>query len=422
MSTSIKKTVLYLILIQGGNYLFPLLLLPYLGGVLGVKEFGVLAYCQAIMQYLTLLTDYGYNLTATRLVSLHRDDPRMLSEVFSCTMAGRFALMLGALLLLIAGIAFVPDITSHWAVFAAASLGLIANALTPLWLFQGLERMKSLVLPTFVSKAASVLCVVLLVKGNGDAAFAALGISLGNVVLAAAALLIVARKKLASFVAVRMRAIYDTLTDGFPVFLSVVMVSFYVNFNSILLNYFYGPVAVGQFAMADKIRLAAQAVFVVIGQAFYPRISQYNAIDPTAARKLLRVAMLAIFGSAVVMFAVILLGANWAVTFWLGEQFHSSIALLKLEAVLLPIIGVALVFGNLGLMAMGKTRLLKNVYVAATCLHLIYVVPLTRYLGAQGTILSVILTELFGAAAFAWFYFRESRPAIDEQAKQDAPA
>lgn len=409
MTTSIKKTVLYLTLIQGGNYLFPLLLLPYLGGVLGVKEFGVLAYCQAIMQYLTLLTDYGYNLTATRLVSLHRDDRAKLNAVYSCTTAGRIALMLGALVLMIGGIAFIPDIRAHWTVFAAASLGMIANAVTPLWLFQGLERMKALVLPTFVSKAASLLCVVLLVKGNGDAALAAFGISVGNILLAGASLWIVAKGKLASFTAVRLRAVFDTLVDGFPVFLSVVLVSFYVNFNSILLNYFFGPVAVGQFAMADKIRLAAQSVFVVIGQAFYPRISQYNATDPSAAHKLVRTAMLAISGSALAMFIGILLFADWAVTFWLGAQFHGSIALLKLEAVLLPIIGIALVYGNLGLMAMGNTRLLKNVYAVATCLHLVYVVPLTRHLGAEGTIISVILTELFGAAAFAWFYFREKR-------------
>ncbi|MGY2487094.1 oligosaccharide flippase family protein [Cupriavidus sp. CP313] len=422
MTTSIKKTVLYLILIQGGNYLFPLLLLPYLGGVLGVKEFGVLAYCQAIMQYLMLLTDYGYNLTATRLVSLHRDDPSKLNDVYACTTAGRFALMLGALVLLLAGFAFVPDIRSHWAVFAGLSLGMIANALTPLWLFQGLERMKSLVLPTFVSKAVSVLCVVVLVRGEGDAALAALGISIGNVVLAGAAMWIVAREKLAALVAVKARDVYHTLTEGFPVFLSVVLVSFYVNFNSILLNHYYGPVAVGQFAMADKIRLAAQAVFVVVGQAFYPRISQYNTIDPPAARKLLRTAMLLISGSAIGMFAVIQLFADWAVTFWLGEQFHSSIGLLKLEAVLLPIIGVALVYGNLGLMAMGNTRLLKNVYAVATALHLVYVVPLTLRWGAEGTIVSVILTELFGAAAFAWLYFRERKRTLAAQPGQDAPA
>ncbi|SDP57112.1 polysaccharide transporter, PST family [Ralstonia sp. 25mfcol4.1] len=415
MTTTIKKTFFYLILIQGGNYLFPLLLLPYLGKVLGVKEFGVLAYCQAIMQYLMLLTDYGYNLTATRLVSLHRNEPDALNRVYSSTTSGRVALMLGALLLLLGGIAFVPDIRQHWAVFAAASVGLIANALTPLWLFQGLERMKALVLPTFASKAISLICVVSLVKGDGDAALAALGISIGNAALAVAALAIISNGKLVAFTTVRLREIRVTLVDGFPVFLSVVLISFYVNFNSILLNYFYGPVVVGQFAMADKIRLAAQAVFVVIGQAFYPRISQYNANDPAAAHRLVRTAAVAIMGSSVVMLAVIMLAADWAVTFWLGEQFRPSIGLLKLEAIMLPVIGLALVYGNLGLMAMGKTHALRNVYVVATVLHMIYVVPLTLGWAAEGTIVSVILTELIGAAAFAWIYVRERR-RLDTQA------
>lgn len=410
MTTSIKKTLIYLLLIQGGNYLFPLLLLPLLGRVLGVTEFGVLAWCQAIVQYLILLTDYGHNLTATRLVSVRRSDPQGLNEVWSGTMAAKFVLVMVSLAVLLGGVLFVPGMIVHWPIFAAAFVGVIATAATPVWLFQGLERMKLLVLPTFVSKIASFVFVVLLVKGEGDAALAALGISLGNVILAVAALWIVHRQKLAAFVVTSRRAVGASLGEGFPVFLSMVLVSFYVNFNSILLNYFHGPTVVGQFAMADKVRVAAQAVFMVVGHAFYPRISHYNATNPAAAQELMRTAMLAVFGCSVGLFVGIQLFAGWGIEMWLGEQFHASIFLLKLEAVLLPVISVAFVFGNLGLLALGRTRVLKNVYAAVTVLHLLYVVPFTLYMGAEGTIVSVILTELFGAVAFALLYFREVRP------------
>jgi polysaccharide transporter, PST family len=416
MTTSIRKTMLYLLVIQGGNYLFPLLLLPYLGRVLGVTEFGVLAYCQAIVQYLILLTDYGHNLTATRLVSVQRHDPAALSTVYSATMAAKLALSVVSLLLLLGGVLFIPGLSVHWPILVAAFVGVVANAITPVWLFQGLEQMKSLVLPTFISKIASFLCVVLLVKGQGDAALAALGISLGNVILAVAALWMIHRRKLVSLVATSWTAMRASLGEGFPVFLSLVLVSFYVNFNSILLNYFHGPTVVGQFAMADKIRVAAQALFMVIGQAFYPRISHYNATDPAAAQDLMRTAMLAIFGCAFGLFAAIQLLAGWGVELWLGEQFHESIFLLRLEAVLLPVISVAFVFGNLGLLALGRMQVLKNVYAGVTILHLLYVVPLTRYLGAEGTILSVILTESVGAAMFALLYFREVRPPAHAQA------
>jgi len=57
------------------------------------------------------------------------------------------------------------------------------------------------------------------------------------------------------------------------------------------------------------------------------------------------------------------------------------------------------------------------VYAAVTVLHLIYVVPVTRYMGAEGTIISMIVTELFGVAAFALLYFRDMRPLAQARAQ-----
>jgi len=408
MPPSIRATAAYLLLIQAGNYLFPLLLLPFLGRVLGVREFGVLAYCQALAQYLILLTDYGHNLTATRLVSLQRDDPQAVAEVYSATMGAKLLLTLVSALLMLGAVGMVPSLREHWGILAAAFVGVVANAITPFWLYQGQERMKSLVLPNFISKAVSLSCVIAWVRGPGDAALAALGISIGTAILAAAALWGVHRQRLATLVAVPVRAIVASLREGYPVFLSLVLVSFYVNFNAILLNYFHGPVAVGQFSMADKIRIAGQTVFTVVGTAFFPRISQYNAIDAAAAQALMRKAMLAVFGSSVAMFIAIELFADLGIRMWLGEPFHAAIFLLRLEGVLLPVTSIAFVFGNLGLLALGRHRLVQNIYAAATLLHLVYVVPLVLYLGAEGTVISVILTEAFGAAAFAVCYRRET--------------
>ncbi|AFT87823.1 flippase [Paraburkholderia phenoliruptrix] len=417
MTTPIRKTLLYLILIQGGNYIVPLLMLPYLGHVLGAREFGVLAYCQAVAQYMVLLTDYGFNFTATRLVSVKRDHPEGLAEVYTSTFAARLVLVAAALLLIVAGIAYVPDLRDHADVLAALFVGIVANAVTPIWLFQGLERMRALVLPTFVSRLLGLVFLYLAVKGPGDAALAALGVSLGNVLLAVCALWILHRNRLVKLVGISATKIAEALKDGFPLFFSFVLISFYVNFNSILLNYFHGPEVVGQFAMADKIRVAAQAMFMVISQAFYPRISQYHTTDRQAAQRLMRMAMLAVFSTSISLFIGIELLAAWGIETWVGPQFDASIPLLRLEAVLPPIISVAVVFGDLGLLAQGRARSLTNVFLGATVLHLLYVVPLTRYGGAKGTIAAVILTEVVGAAAFMWLYFRGAAPRARSAAR-----
>jgi PST family polysaccharide transporter len=57
--------------------------MPYLVRVLGPGKYGALALAQAVMEYLENLTDYGFNMTATRIISIERDNPRKIAEVYS---------------------------------------------------------------------------------------------------------------------------------------------------------------------------------------------------------------------------------------------------------------------------------------------------------------------------------------------------
>ncbi|MBO0299781.1 oligosaccharide flippase family protein, partial [Escherichia coli] len=63
--TSLNKNIFYLAILQGSYFILPLLTFPYLVRVLGPYSFGLLGFCQATMQYLVMVTDYGFNWSAT---------------------------------------------------------------------------------------------------------------------------------------------------------------------------------------------------------------------------------------------------------------------------------------------------------------------------------------------------------------------
>ncbi len=77
------KNFVSLFSLQGVNLVLPFLTLPYLGRVLGAENFGVVLMVYAVMQYLFVLCDYGFNLSATKDIAIYRDDKQKINQIFS---------------------------------------------------------------------------------------------------------------------------------------------------------------------------------------------------------------------------------------------------------------------------------------------------------------------------------------------------
>ena len=128
--------------LQLASYVLPLITLPYLVRVLGPEKFGLIAFAQAFIQYFMLLTDFGFNLSATREISIHREDKNKISRIFVSVFIVKLLLLLIAAIIIAIIVNSFDKFSSDKIVFYLTSLSIIGWVMFPQWFFQGIENMK----------------------------------------------------------------------------------------------------------------------------------------------------------------------------------------------------------------------------------------------------------------------------------------
>jgi len=182
--TRLGTNILSLYAVQGLNYLLPLLILPYLLRVLGPKSYGSIAFAQSLMSYAVMLTDYGFNLSATRAISLARDDPRELARILWSTLVAKLLLLAASVAVLTLVVALVPQFRQQWPLFAVCGLAVVGSCVFPQWYFQGLERMRIIAVIQVLTKLIALLATFVFVRSSADQVAAAAILSMPMLVAA----------------------------------------------------------------------------------------------------------------------------------------------------------------------------------------------------------------------------------------------
>src|SRR3989339_509467 len=141
------------------NYLLPLITLPYLIRVLGPEKYGLIAFGTAFLTYFQLFTDYGFNLSATKDISINRENNKKISEIFSSVIIIKTVLMLFSFIIIFFIVTSFSKFNSQKEVYYLISLSLIGNVLFPIWFFQGIERMKYITYFNVIARVTATLLV-----------------------------------------------------------------------------------------------------------------------------------------------------------------------------------------------------------------------------------------------------------------------
>jgi PST family polysaccharide transporter len=263
-----------LAVLQAASFLLPLATLPYLARVLGPQRFGIVAFAQSALQYLIILTDFGFNLSATRSLSVIRDDPDAVSRIFTSVMVLKALLAVAGGGLLALAVFLAPAMRHEWRVFLFA-YGLVAgNVLFPVWFFQGIERMRFIAALTVLAKLIFTALVFSVVRSDADYAYVPLLNSTGTVVAGLLSLWVAVKRCGARFVRPRVHDLRVHFRESLGYFASRVSVTMYTSSNAFLLGLTSTPTAVGLYSSAERIYGAMQGVYSPVTNSLVPYMAR----------------------------------------------------------------------------------------------------------------------------------------------------
>ena len=403
MDAPLRRNLVSLFLLQGGNYLIPLITLPWLSRAIGTEGYGTVGFVMAFLAYFSLLVEWGFNLSATRLVAIHRENRDERSRVFWSTLYARLLLCgLGALLLF-AILNLWPNSNIGADFFWVGFLSVLGAALSPAFYLQGIERMGIMSIVNLTVRSLSIPLIFYWVHGKEDLIWA-IGIQSGCSLLAP--VLNLSAHLLSgevTFIPPQLSEITSSLKTGWSLFLSTASISLYTNSNVVLLGLLADSSAVGLFAAAQTIIRAGQGVFSPIAQALFPRMSHLFHSEPESAYLALR--KMVIFQSAfsaIFSVAIFCLAAK-IVKALFGPMFAPATEVLEWLSPLLLLIGLSNVFGIQAMVPLGYNRAFTRILLLSGIINIGFILPLSYWYGASGAALSVLICELWVTVMMGFF-------------------
>jgi len=392
--------------VQGCRKLFPLFTVPYLTRILNPTGWGTVAFVLSMAEVVALIIEFGFSLSATREISRQRHHRGNCRDV----MGG----VLGAqTLLAVIGIGLTAVVAPHISLLRnqprmvlAGLIYAVAQGGTPLWFFQGLERLRLAASLEISAKFAALCGVFLFVKSPEDGWKVVVLQAMAAGVSTAAGIGLAIRSfgfRFPDYALIR-----EALHRGWPMFVFRSAESLYGVGNVFLLGLFAPAAVVGYFATAEKITKAMFGLLNPIRDAVYPRLIYLAASSEKAAAELARPTIAVMVAGGFSLTAVLFATAPWLIGLLAGPKFAPAIPVLRLYSILPALLSITYSVGLQWLLPLGRDRDVNRVIIGGGCLNLILSCLLAPRLGAMGMATSVLLSELYVCTNMVWAVWRST--------------
>lgn len=370
-NNTIFKNISMLMLLNIAKLVFPFFTLPYLTRVLSTDCYGIVAYVKAVMAYMQVAVDFGFTLSATKMVVEKKNNKADLEKVVSINLFSRIILALmtfvGVFLLAL----FIPLLRKNFLFTLLSFCVVFLTVFLFDFLFRGLEKMHIITVRFVIMKTISTVLTFTLVKDDKDVLLIPILDILGSIIVIIWILIEI--KKMGIKISwQKFEDCWIVIKESSIYFVSNVASTSFNVFNTLVSGIVLTTTEIAYWSVCMQVINAIQALYIPISDAVYPEMIRSKNIQ--LIKRLMGIL------TPVISFGCIflLLSGRWILYVLGGEKYVAAVPVLK---GLIPVVffgfgSVILGWPSLGAIAKIKETTFSTIFASLVQIFFIVVLLL----------------------------------------------
>lgn len=400
---TVFKNYIYLLMIQGANFILPLITIPYLVRTLGINKFGIVMVAQSFAILLTIITEFGLDMSATRQVALIKNDKKKVSQYFFDVFFLKMFLVIIAFIILAFFIFYVDKFSREYLVYFFSFGMVFGQALFPAFFFRGIEEMRIITIINVLAKVIFTISVFIIIKTPGDYHYVPILNGLGFIL--SGCLGFILSLKYVSFMKPIFNEAISIAKESFSLFLSNLAVSFYTKINTLIVGIFISDSVAGVYSSMEKLVVATKSIYIPLYQALFPNIVVKDKITIVSIINKMKYYMGAL--GAIISFLIFLFAVDILNLIYNDEMITSYYVIFQILGLIGFLSSLNMLFVSLFFPAVKAFNQRLKILSMGGIFNIILVITLVQYYSIYGVAISATISELFILIVAYYLYKRE---------------
>lgn len=370
---SVKKNLIWNILLTISGYLFPLLTFPYVTRVLGPENLGAANFALSMVDYAILFATFGLTTIGYRYIPQCNDDVEKRNHVFNHLVT--LHILMSAIVILIYTICVfvVPKLYESKELLLVGIAKVVMNIFLVEWLFQGMQDFKYITIRTLITRVLYVFGVFIFVRDVEDYDNYVF-VTIAQVVLNA----VINWRYTRKYVTFKLsfRGMKEYLFPVFSMGINRILFSFYGTFNIMYLGFVCNNESVGYFTTATRLYSIFLSLLTAYNGVFVPYLnSLFGKGEMEQFKKVVgySFSIVGLLSIPLIIGGIVL--APQIIRLIAGSGYESAILPFQIVLIQLLCVGIAQILENQILLSFKKFKevlLCTSVSTAVSILILIF--------------------------------------------------